>query len=293
MQTYLECIPCFVRQAIDAAQLAGGSDDVQEQVVRRVLEEVSRFPFDSPPPLMAERIHAIARELCGGVDPYREAKRASNELALELVDELRPRVAGDRAPFHAAARLAAAANVIDLGAMSTRDMSHEAIRRELLAALEENGGTHDLDALSKAVEGADTVLYFTDNAGEIAFDRLFIEQMPPGVVTAVVRGGAVLNDATYEDAEAVGLTEVARVLDTGRAAPGVVLDTCPDAVRRLFAEADVVIAKGQGNYESLSGKSRPGLFFLLRVKCPVVARDSGFPVGRLVFHPGRGGAAAP
>jgi len=289
MKTYLECIPCFVRQAIEAAAMAGTDDDVQERIVRRALTAAAEFPFDQPPPIMAERIHAIVGEECNGVDPYRDAKRLSNDMALRLLEALRPRVESAADPFAAAVRLAAAANIIDMGAKTTRELGEQAVRAELGRTLEEPLCEGSLQALRRAVDAAQSILYITDNAGEIAFDRLLIEHMRPGAVTAVVRGENILNDATMDDAQAVGLTDVAHVWIGGGAVPGTLLSKCPSRVQEMFAGADVVISKGQGNYETLSGEARPNLFFLLRVKCPVIARDAGRQVGELVVGPGRGG----
>ena len=123
-----------------------------------------------------------------------------------------------------------------------------------------------------------------DNAGEIVFDRLLIEQLPIDRVTVAVRGYPVINDATLDDAETAGLTDIVDVISNGSDAPGTLLDDCSEAFRSRFEEADLIIAKGQGNYETLAQSPRP-IFFLLRVKCPVVARDLDYPVGSMVVHP--------
>jgi uncharacterized protein with ATP-grasp and redox domains len=140
-------------------------------------------------------------------------------------------------------------------------------------------------ALRRAVAGADRILYLCDNAGEIVFDRLLIEVLPSEKITAVVRGTPVINDATLEDARATGLTEVVRVMDNGSDAPGTLLETCSPAFRDCFAAADLIIAKGQGNFETLSETRGKRIFFLLKVKCPLIARDIGEPTGRLVVKP--------
>jgi len=138
-----------------------------------------------------------------------------------------------------------------------------------------------LESLRSAAAEASDILYIADNAGEIVFDRILIEELVPGKVTLVVRGRPVLNDVTMEDAQSVGLLEIVDVLPNGSDAPGTILDDCSEAVRTRFAEADLVIAKGQGNFETLSNASRP-VFFLLRVKCDVLAREIGYEVGSVV-----------
>ena len=113
---------------------------------------------------------------------------------------------------------------------------------------------------------------------EIVFDRLLIEQLPREKVTLVVRGAPVSNDATMIDAEDTGLTKLLEVIDNGSDAPGTILDDCSHAFRERFDSADLIIAKGQGNYESLSEVEKD-IYFLLKAKCPVIARDLGCEVG--------------
>jgi uncharacterized protein with ATP-grasp and redox domains len=174
-----------------------------------------------------------------------------------------------------AVRLAIAGNVIDLGADG--GMTEDEARRELESAAA-RPLCGDLDRLEREVSTAERILFLADNAGEIVFDRLLIEQLPPDRVTAAVRGRPVINDATLEDAWKAGLHEVALVIDNGSDAPGTVLEECSPAFRRCFEQADVIIAKGQGNYETLSDRPEK-IHFLFRVKCPVIASRTGAEVG--------------
>jgi uncharacterized protein with ATP-grasp and redox domains len=129
-------------------------------------------------------------------------------------------------------------------------------------------------------EGGGTILYLADNAGEIVFDRLLLEQLAGARLKVAVKGGAVINDATRRDAEQAGIGEVAEIIDTGSDTPGVVLEETGDGFREEFGRAELVIAKGQGNYEALSEAPRE-VFFLLMVKCDVLASDLGEPRGTL------------
>jgi len=135
-----------------------------------------------------------------------------------------------------------------------------------------------VESLRRAVSTARDILFLGDNAGEAVFDRLLIEQMPAAKVTYAVKGAPIINDVTLADARASGLDEVAELIDNGNDAPGTILSLCPPAFQKHFAEADLVIAKGQANYETLSEAARD-LFFLTQVKCPVIGRDIGKPVG--------------
>ncbi|MDD3250836.1 MAG: ARMT1-like domain-containing protein, partial [Smithellaceae bacterium] len=146
----------------------------------------------------------------------------------------------------------------------------------------------DLEAFKKSVARAKQILYLADNAGEIFFDRLLIEQLGSAKITLAVRGKPVINDATREDALASGMDEIALVIDNGSDAPGTILEDCSAEFRAHFDKADMIIAKGQGNYESLANEDRP-IFFLFRTKCSVISRRSGYSIGTYVAF--RGGAS--
>jgi hypothetical protein len=170
---------------------------------------------------------------------------------------------------------------MDLAVNST--LSEAQVRAAIAGCLSEplDGNVAEF---ARTVAEAQRILYLTDNAGEIVFDRFLIEHLPRDRVTVAVRGAPVINDATRVDAEAAGLTELVRVIDNGSDAPGTVLDDCSDTFRRQFAGADLIVAKGQGNYETLR-ESPQRIYFLLRVKCPIIARDLGCPLGRMVLRP--------
>jgi uncharacterized protein with ATP-grasp and redox domains len=277
VRTYLECVPCFLSQALGASSMVTDDPAVHERVLRRTLRLVAEMPFDRPPPWMGQQIHRLVRELSGDPNPYHRAKRHSNALALQLYPTLKQRVRESPDPFATAIRLAVAGNVIDLGCTAnvSSDTVHQAVEDALKAPLD-----HDLvHALRQALDEAQDALYLADNAGEIVFDRLLLEEVPTARIALVVRGQPVINDATREDAELAGLTSLVEVVDNGSDAPGTILDTCSAEFRERFQRSDLVIAKGQGNYETLSEEDRD-IFFLLKVKCPVIARDIGCNVGQ-------------
>ncbi len=275
MKTSLDCLPCLLRQATDAIRLSGRSPEAEVMAVRELLLASTSLNFDQSPPQLSGTLQSQLHEITGCADPYRDAKQRFNRLARELLPPLAEAVAQSADSFAAAVRLAIAGNIIDLGAKSgltedeARQTASTALEQPLIGALSE---------LREAVSRARRILYLCDNAGEIVFDRVLIGQLPRGAVTVAVRGHAVINDATREDAEAAGLSELAEVIDNGSAMPGTVLADCSPEFRRRFAEADLVIAKGQGNYESLHAERAP-LFCLFRVKCAIVATHCGHPVG--------------
>ncbi|MBP7865573.1 MAG: DUF89 family protein [Acidobacteria bacterium] len=283
MKTSLECIPCLVRQALDVARLASPDPAVHETAVRDLLRRASRADFHRPPPFLAQQVHRRLRTLTGGVDPYRDLKQRFTHLALTLAEAWQERLHRLRDPLELAIRLAIAANVIDLGAKTglTEADLPRAFEQAVNAPL-----SGDVETFRSAVAAAGRILFLADNAGEIVFDRLLIGQIGPGKVTVAVRGAPVINDATLEDAAEAGLTGFVEVLSNGSDAPGTILEDCSAAFRRRFDAADLVVAKGQGNYETLAGATR-SIFFLFKVKCPVVAAHAGLPLGAhaLLAHP--------
>jgi len=211
-------------------------------------------------------------------------KARSTEEALALYPWLKTIVAEAEDRLETAARLSIAGNIIDMGPNPAYDLRDEVIR-----VLEEPFAADDSEALRSALNEAESVLYLGDNAGETVFDRLLIEAIDAPVIYAV-KGHAIINDATVDDARAAGVDQVADVMSNGSDSPGTLLETCSKAFRRTYDEADLIIAKGQANYETLSEKGAR-VFFLLQTKCPVIVRDVGTPVGSLVITQGQGDSA--
>ncbi len=255
---------------------------VHERVVRDTLRLAAEMPLDRSPPWMGQRIHRLLRDAVGNPDPYREVKQHSNGLALALYPTLKQRVRTSADPFATAVRMAIAGNVIDFGCRSRLD-DHE-VYQAIEDAMDPHAPGLDngaIDDLRRAVEQAKDILYLADNAGEIVFDRLLIEEMPTTRITLVTRGSPVINDATRADVEAAGLSPLVTVMDNGSDAPGTILESCSPSFRTRFGQCDLVIAKGQGNYETLRSE-KPTVFFLFKAKCPVIARDAGREVGQMI-----------
>jgi hypothetical protein len=289
MRTYLDCIPCFARQSLEAARMATDDPAVQERVLRDVLRALSEIDFADSPPAMAQRIHRLIRQATGRDDPYRALKQRFTRMALALLPGLRERAARAADPRETALRLAIAGNVIDLGVNGSLDEA------DVLQAVDEAASAPlagDVRGMFAAAEAAEEILYLADNAGEIVFDRLLLERLPAGKVTVVVKGSAILNDATAADARASGLPDNIPIIDNGSDAPGTILRECSERFRRRFARADLVLAKGQGNYETLSEVEKD-VFFMLKVKCPVIARHLGCEIGEMVLRRSREPVNAP
>lgn len=279
MKTYLDCYPCLLRQALDAARLAGADERQQKAVLERVLDVLKQVGPLSTPPEIGDRVHRIVRQEVGDEDPYRAVKEASTRQSLALYPRLKALLAEADDPLEVGVRLSIAGNIIDLGPTREYELWNTVER-----VLAQPFAIDDRGALRAAIARAGQVLYLADNAGETVFDRLLIEVLDLPVVYAV-KGGPVLNDATRKDALAAGVNQAAEVISTGSDAPGTILSRCSAGFRQLYEQAELVIAKGQANYETLSTEGAK-VFFLLQTKCPVIARDVGAPVGSIVLKQG-------
>jgi uncharacterized protein with ATP-grasp and redox domains len=270
---------CFIRQALEAARFVAPDPALHERVVRDLLRVAAEFDLSQSPPLITQHVQRHVRELTGSDDPYCELKRRANEIVLAALPELSAEVRAAEDPLAAAVRLAIAGNTVDVGANGADSV--ERIEQELVVAHEQpfHG---DVDEFRRAVASARSILFLTDNTGEIVTDRLLAEQLPLERITFAVRGAPVLNDATLADARFAGLDRLAEVIDNGSDAPGTILADCSQEFRRRFAAADLVVAKGQGNYETLS-EERHDIFFLFAIKCDVAARHARLPRGTQVL----------
>ncbi len=281
MKIFLDCIPCFVRQALDSARLATDDEQIHEKVVRETLRLAADLDMSQSPPAIGQQIHRLIRKLIGNKDPYHELKKQFNRLAMRICTELAECVGTSKDPLETAVRLAIAGNIIDLGVKTS--IAESDIERIINDSLTADFDGRQIEGFRNAVGQAEKILYLADNAGEIVFDRLLIEQLPYEKITVVVKGQPVINDATMEDAEFVGLTEITEVIDNGSDGPGTIMETCSQAFCSRFEDADLIIAKGQGNYETLSEADK-NIFFVLKAKCPVIARDLGCEIGEMILR---------
>ena len=271
MRTEHDCLDCFRKQALATSRLAGADEKTQARVLTEVGRLLPLLDLTTSPPENAVAVYGKIAEITGVRDPFAEVKAGSTRFALDLRDEVRARISAAEDSLYTAVRCAIAANIIDYGTQQPFDALHV-----LRACMDRPLALDEYSRFRGAVTGSAgvRVLYLADNCGEIVFDGLLVEQLQKlgCEVTLAVRGEVILNDATLADAGASGLADLCPVISNGTGCPGTPLAGCSEEFRQAFARAGVIVSKGQGNYETLSAAAAP-LFFLLTVKCPVVARQ--------------------
>lgn len=278
MKSTVDCLECVIRQSLRAARQATDDPDLQRAIVEATARHLPKLDLERSPAVNSLPPYEEARRLSGIADPYRESKREQNAMAMAIEDDLRSLVHNESDPLMAALHLAAAGNVIDLGTTAAEDIDmHAAIER----VMHERFAVDHTGAFRASLEQCNDLLYLLDNAGEIVFDKILIEELQKHTrVTAVAKAGPIINDVLLEDAEQVGLTNVCEVIDNGGAYVGSPLDLIPDWFLERMHAADVIIGKGQGNYETID--EFPGdVFLILKAKCPIVARHMGVALGQV------------
>ncbi len=275
MKISRECIHCLARQAVEIAEEATSNIVMQEKIIKKSLEELAKMDFNESAPEIAFRMHQHAKNVTGINDPYIRLKEQYNEIAKKIYERIKEEKWLDKAEdrFDMACRLAIAGNIIDFSVGLKLEQSD--IVKSIEGSIKHDIFGTGTIALREAVERAKNIMYIADNSGEIMFDKLLLENLPINKVTYVVKGGPIVNDATMHDAISTGVADLVKVIDNGHSAQGTVLKDCSSAFKNEFNKADLIISKGQANFETLSDIKDKTIFYLLRAKCRSVAAAIG------------------
>lgn len=277
MKTYLDCFPCLIRQTLESSRIATDDEIIQRKILNSVLKELTNFPLTVSPPEIAVAVHRIIKKVTKNKDLYKDIKITCNKMAMQLYSELKLKVNNSDNPLLTAAKLAIAGNIIDFGAMGNNFDLNSAIKESLSSNLT----ICHFDKFKNDILSSSSILYIGDNAGEIVFDKILIEEIKKysnAYISFAVRGEPILNDVTLEDAEFVGMDKIVKIISNGSDAPGILFSDNSDEFKHTFNSADMIIVKGQGNYESLSD-IKGNIYFLLRVKCSVLAENMKCKIG--------------
>ena len=263
----------MLTQALKTARRICQDENTIREALIEVARRVGQFDCDRSPAETSYETLLVLQRFLGVDDPYKDEKVHYNRLVLGMEDHLQEMIDGSDDPLHMAVLLASVGNMIDLGIISGVNVGDEIAR-----ALDRGFAVNDYELLRERLETARTIVYVLDNAGEIVFDKLLIRMLTADhEVAAVVRKSPILNDVTMEDAVAVGLTGICEVIDTGCDVFGVPIPLVSPEFLARFDAADVRIAKGHANFETLNGSGRE-VFFVLKAKCPCVANELGVDV---------------
>jgi len=282
MKIYADCIPCFQQQALRASRAVAADKETQEAILRRVVKQLAAADWSVPPIEIARGVYRIVRDMTGADDPFAELKTQSNQRILDLYPSLQQQVAGSDNRLRRAVQLAIAGNIMDFAALASFDV--EATIRKVES---KSFAVDDFGTLERELTRAHSLLLFADNAGEIVFDKLLIETILaqwPLRVSVVVKSGPLVNDATLRDVPEVGLDEMPEIeiLAVSNGDNHCYPDYQSPEIAGWIGAHDVVISKGQANYEALS--EYEGIVYMLMVKCALIAGDIGANVGDIVLQ---------
>ncbi len=274
------CYPCLIEQGRRVLKQCGIYGEKEEEIMQMVEEFVAtNYSSEAIPALLGTELHRMLKKLTSCDDPFRKAKAEANALAMELIPLAKKIIDDAQDRLEAAIKVALAGNLLDYGVYGAN--TGEGVLKK---ALEEGPVINHFPQLKRLIKRSRRVLYLLDNAGEVAFDKLLIEELTRLnlEVTAVVKSLPVINDATLEDAVQVGLTHTCRVIASGSDVVGVDFKEASEELLREFNSSDFIIAKGQGHFETLDAYTTRPIVFLLKAKCTTVARELGVPEGSSV-----------
>jgi uncharacterized protein with ATP-grasp and redox domains len=278
--SFLDCYPCVIRRATEALKHSGLDEKTQLSVMGKVLNTLSGLDkTEHATSEMIQAVFKVIRETGGVNDPMQNVKSYCVDVALRAYPELKHTVEVSEDRFATAVRIAMAGNIIDHSPEEMRD--NLALFRNIEDALSRPLSVNHIDVLKEEIQKAKKILYVADNAGETVFDRILIEEMPSDRIVYGVKGRAVSNDATRRDAEMAGLDRIVEVVEDGTDSPSLRLEICSPEYKRIFDEADLIIAKGQGNLKTMEDMDR-NIFFLARVRCRVTASQYRLSVGDFI-----------
>nr|VFK53247.1 MAG: hypothetical protein BECKTC1821F_GA0114240_100268 [Candidatus Kentron sp. TC] len=282
MKNHVECYPCLLKLAMEMGKIATDDEETHWKILQATLEEIGAVRKDRIPIAMGKEIQAIVRRLTNNPDPYGEIKKEYNQKAKELLPLLEAEIDRSDNRFLTALKIITIANIIDFMVLASDRFPFS----EFLGAKLSSDFKGDIDpaAFIETIEKANSILYVTDNCGEIILDCHFINRfLTDKKVYLSVRGGPALNDATREDLDGISFHGRVEVMDTGDDSSGVIPETSGDAFNETYDTVDLVILKGQGNFEGIGVPKRENVYSLFIAKCPVIARHAGCELNDLVL----------
>lgn len=280
MEIFLDCLPCMLRQALEASRIVTDNTELQEKIIAEAINVIANYKKYGYSPEMARAVHQVVKKLSGIYDPFKKIKERDIKTAKKVYPSLRDFLQQKRNDLYWALKIAATGNIIDSAINNNVNIEEENgyIEKEL----KKEFSICDIEIFQNKLKTSKRLLIIGDNAGETVFDRILAERLSDLDIIYSVRSEPIINDATIEDAFASGLNDYAKIISSGCSAPGIILKECSDEFLKAFADSDIIISKGQGNFESLSGIDKE-VFFLLKAKCPMISQRLHVNLNEYVF----------
>ena len=277
----IDCVSCIINQSVKVANAIDASPSLANQLKSSVEEMSKSFPITQTPPQIAADVYEKMAVIADKDDLYDEVKQNSTKKALSFLPMLEKKLKSSQDKLLTATKIAVAGNVIDLAAVVEFDLT-----QELEKIFHTDFAQNDIKELHNTLENAKEVVVLGDNVGEHIFDYLFIQTLqtlyPKVNFYYFVRGKPIINDVTMKEAKEAKFDTLCTLIDSGVNTPGFDYIRATPQAKELFDKADLVISKGMGNYESLSPSHRGDIYFLLKVKCEVVANSLDLKLGDIV-----------
>ena len=278
-----ECAVCILNQILRAVNYMGLSEERSGLVFKEALKKTVETDYSGlTPPLFSGKIYDAITDMTGNTDPYKALRKEQNDLVLNNIVLFRDRIDNSEDPLFTALFYSLLGNIIDYGGVEIFDTDQ--IFKEVNDV---TLGINDYEKLKEKLENARTILIISDNAGEAVFDMLLIEQIkmkyPEIKVMYGVRSGPAINDIIKEDAEYIGIGEISEIIETGSTYAGTMIGLSDPGFVEIYKNSDIVISKGQGNFETLEMEKGKDIFFIFKVKCKIVADYSGLPFNSLIL----------
>jgi damage-control phosphatase, subfamily I len=269
------CIPCIITQAYNAARtFTNGDKEIELKILKEICNEVNNINKDCTAPGFSSIIQNSLERNLGVNNLYEGIKKANLITARQYIPYLDTMIKSSIDPLEMAVRTAITGNTIDMGANPEFNIEYEVNR-----ITSDNIILTDFARFKEDLATSSLILYIGDNFEEALFDMFLLKVLSSRRVVFAVRSRSILNDITLKDAEYLGIDKICEVIESGSTIAGTDLSICTTGFLDLYRKADIVIAKGQGNYETLMNEKRP-IYFLFKIKCEVISKRCGYPAGK-------------
>lgn len=281
-----ECLPCAMNSLIKNLNKTEIDENKKKIIISEFLTYLSEIDYSISPPELGKYLHNLIKVRVNNPDPFKKEKIFYNISILKMYDDLKNIIEKSATPFKMAVKLSIIGNIIDFGT------GHKFDLKKVKNLIGDSELTIDeSEKLEKEIKNANQILYLGDNAGEIVFDKLLIEfikvNAPNKIIYFAVRESPIINDITLVDAEFVGMPDYANVISSGYDIPGTLLEKSSENFLKIYNSSDLIISKGQGNFETLD-EEKTNIFFLLMAKCGLVANYFGVEKGSLILAKRKG-----